>query len=137
MTTNSAGSTARQLAWQATHTKRYAVSFNDPGVAAGVPFLTLPQGAYITDVQVEIVTPFNAGGTNVLTVGTNGPTYNNMIASADVNPANAGVTVATRGWGRALANAADTAVFVMYTQTGAAASQGQAVIIVEFEGNLG
>jgi hypothetical protein len=137
MTTNSTGSSARQLPWQATHTKRYAVNFSDPGLAAGVPFLTLPQGAYITDVQVEVVTGFNAGTTNVLTVGTNNPSYNNMISSADVNPANTGVTVATRGWGRSLASAADTGVFVTYTSTGAAATQGQAVIIVEFEGNLG
>ena len=137
MTTNSAGSSARQLAWQATHTKRYAVNFNDPGIAAGVPFLTLPQGAYVTDVQVEIVTGFNAGSTNVLTVGTNSPTFNNMVSAADLNPANTGVTVATRGWGRGLANAADTPVFVAYTQTGTAATQGQAVIVVEFEGNLG
>jgi hypothetical protein len=137
MTTNSPGSSARQLAWQATHTKRYTVNFNDPGVSAGVQFLVLPQGAYIVDAQIEIVTPFNAGTTNPLTVGTNGPTFNNIISIADVNAAVAGVTVATRGWGRALAAAADTGVSVLYAPTGTAATQGQAVIIIEFEGNLG
>ena len=127
----------RQTQLQVSHAIRRTVNFNDPGMAAGVPFLTLPLGAYITDVQVEIVTGFNAGTTNVLTVGTNGPTYNNIVSAADLNPANPGVTVATRGWGRGLASAADTPVFVAYTQTGTAATQGQAVIVIEFEGNLG
>jgi hypothetical protein len=137
MTTNLAGSSARQLAWQANHTKRYAVNFNDPGLSSGVQFLVLPQGAYVLDAQIEIVTAFNAGTTNPLTVGTNSPGFNNIISTADVNATVPGVTVATRGWGRSLASAADTGVAVLYAPTGAAATQGQAVIVIEFEGNLG
>jgi hypothetical protein len=69
-----------------------------PGIATGVAFDNyLPQNAFIENVLVEIVTVFNAGTTNVLTVGTVGATYNNIVAAGDVNEAAAGVYQATRG----------------------------------------
>jgi hypothetical protein len=61
-------------------------------------------------------------------------TYNNIVNAGDVNEAVAGVYEATRGLGRSLASAADTTVFAMYTQTGTAATTGQAVILIEYEG---
>jgi hypothetical protein len=115
---------------------RKTVNWNDVGIGTGVVFGpdALPQGAFILGVWVEIVTAFNAGTTNVLTVGTNATSYNNIVNAGDVNEAATGVTVVTRGWGRSLTAAADVDVFVMYTQTGGAATTGQAVIVIEFEG---
>ena len=111
------------------------MNWNDLGIGSGIAFdNSLPQGAFITDVQVEIVTPFNAATTNVLTVGTVGTGYNNIVASGDLDETVAGVTRVTRGNGRSLANAADVAPFAMYTQTGTAATAGQAVIVITYEG---
>ncbi len=130
------GLSARQDPRNVSNTIRKTVNFNDVGIGTGVAIGpdALPQGAFILGVWVEIVTVFNAVTTNVLTVGTNAASYNNIVNAGDVNETATGVTQVTRGLGRSLAAAGDTQVFVMYTQSGTAATTGQAVIVIEFEG---
>lgn len=136
MATNTLGNQARQQHTQVVNTFRKTVNYNDPGISAGVRGFTLPLGAFIVQVLCEIVTVFNAGTTNVLTVGTNGPTnYNDIIAAGDVNEAALAVTSVTTGLGRSLAAAAAKDVFFKYTQSGTAATTGQAVIVISYEGN--
>jgi hypothetical protein len=94
----------------------------------------LPRAAFILNVMTEIVTAFNAVTTNVYTVGTVGAAYNNIVAAGDINPALAGVYTATRGLGRSLTAAAAVLPYAKYTQTGTAATQGQAITVIEFEG---
>lgn len=126
---------ARQDPRQVANTLKKTVNFNDAGVSSGIAFdNSIPAGAFILRVMVEIVTVFNAASTNVLTVGTNSTTYNDLVAAADVNEAATGVTDVTRGWGRSIAASADKTPYVKYTQTGTAATTGQAVIVIEFEG---
>src|SRR5581483_6239246 len=106
---------ARRQAWQVTNTLKKTVNFNDPNIASGVAFdESLPAGAFIISVTIEIVTAFNAGTTNVLTIGTNATTYNNVVASGDVTPGTPSVAQPTRGLGRSLASAAETPVFAKY-----------------------
>lgn len=125
----------RQDPRQVVNTLRKTVNFNDVGIATGVAFdQSLPMGAFISNVLVEIVVVFNAVTTNVLTVGTNASSYNNIVGAADVNEAALGVTQCTRGFGRSLAAAADVTPYAMYTQTGTAATTGQAIILIEYEG---
>jgi hypothetical protein len=82
MTTGVLGTNARQDPRQVVNTLKKTVNFNDPGVAAGIPFDNyLPQNAFILRVLVEIVVVFNAVTTNVLTVGTVGAAYNNIVAA--------------------------------------------------------
>lgn len=124
----------RQDARQVVNTLKKTVNYNDTGIANGVAFdNSLPQGAFIVDVLCEVVTSFNAATTNVLTVGSKA-NLNEIIASGDVNEAAAGVTRVTTGLGRSLAAAADFTPYAAYTQTGAAATQGQAVIVIIYEG---
>lgn len=125
---------------QVTNTLKKTVNFGDTGISTGVSFdESLPQSAFITQVDVEIVTAFNAGTTNTLTVGTVSTAYNNIVASGDI-PGNAssslstGVTEVTRGKGRSLTAAAEVTPFIKYVQTGAAATTGQAVIVIQYEG---
>lgn len=137
MATNTASAfpPTRRNPRQVTNTLKKTINFGDANIATGVAFdESLPMGAFITGVWVEIVTAFNAATTNVLTVGTNTTTDNNIVAAADVNPGATGVTQVTRGLGRSLAAAADKPVFAKYTQTGAAATTGQAVVVIEYEG---
>ncbi len=130
MATNTAGTAARDLQMQAVHYLRKTVSFNDTGIAEGLPFANpLPAGAEILRTTVKVKTAFNAGTTNVLTVGTTG-TGVDIVAAADVNEASvASTSVAT---GAALTFASDTPIYVAYAQTGTAASAGRATIIVEY-----
>lgn len=135
MTTGTVGTNARQDPRQVSNTLKKIVNFNDVGVGAGNAFANyLPQGAFIISVLCEIVTAFNAGTTNPLTVGTNSPTFNNIIAAADNTPATPGVYAATRGLGRSLAAAGDVLPVAMYVPTGTAATTGQAVIVIVYEG---
>lgn len=135
MTTGVLGTNARQDPRQVANTLKKIVNYNDAGISAGLAFDNpLPQNAFIMRVLVEIVVAFNAGTTNVLTVGTVGAAYNNIVAAADINEAVTGVYDVTRALGRALTAAADVLPYAMYTQTGTAATAGQAIILIEFEG---
>lgn len=135
MPTGTLGVWARQDPRQVVNTLKKTVNFNDAGIATGLPFDNyLPQNAFIENVLVEIVTVFNAATTNVLTVGTNASTYNNIVAAADVNEGLAGVYQATRGLGRSLTASGDVLPYAMYTQTGTAATTGQAIIVIFYEG---
>lgn len=140
MATNTAGTSARRDPRNLTNTLKLTVNFNDTGVSSGIAFANqLPAGAFITGVWVEVVTAFNAATTNTLTVGTNSTSFNNIVASADLvgngsSSLGAQVTQVTRGLGRSLTAAADIAVSAKYVQTGTAATTGQAIIVIEFEG---
>lgn len=142
MATNTLGTYARQDPRQVTNTLKLTVNFGDTNVSSGIAMANfLPQGAFITNVLVEVVTAFNAGTTNTLTVGTNSANYNNIMSAADgVGNGSASigtqVVIPTRGFGRSITAAADIQPFVKYTQTGTAATTGQAIVVIEYEGGF-
>lgn len=124
---------ARVGTTQQTNYIRKVVNFNDALISApSVPFGRLPRNASIVRVAVEIVALFNAATTNVLTFGTTTASANELVAAADVNEGALGVTAVTRGLGVGLTAAAEVNLYAKYTQTGAAATAGQAIITVEY-----
>lgn len=134
MATGTAATSARQYHEQLVHYARFAVNYNDAGIASGVAKQTLPAGAIVLNTDVLVTTVFNAATTNVLTVGLNGATANNLVGSGDVNEASAQmfgsiVPTATQPL------SADTPIYVKYTQTGTAATTGAAVVIVKYVPN--
>lgn len=133
MGTGTVGTTARQYPYQMVHYLRKEVNYNDTGIASGVKMGTLPSGAQIVDVVANVVTTFNAGGTNVLTVGTNSTAYDNIAAAADINEGSATGQRTTTGIGLELT--ADADVYVKFTETagaGSLATQGKAVLVVAY-----
>ncbi|HEX2655347.1 MAG TPA: hypothetical protein VHN11_17075 [Xanthobacteraceae bacterium] len=127
---------ARLLPTQQTHYLRKSVAFNTPGVGASdtVKIGRLPAGAFISGVWARIETPFNAGTTNVLTVGTSAGGDADIInGAADLNAGSAGTTSVTRGLGLPIAN--DTDIFVKFTQTGTPATAGAATIVISYAAN--
>lgn len=139
MTTNTPGSQARQDPRQVSNTIRYRFTFADPGLSAGVLIGTLPQNAFIISQLMEIVTAFNAGTTNPITVGTVGAAYNNIHAAGDNTPASPNVyspALAANKYGRGLTQAGDTQVFLKYAPTGTAATTGVGEFVLEFEGGF-
>jgi hypothetical protein len=136
MATGTPGTTARQLPYQVIHFLRITVNFNDPGIATGIGRQTLPKGAVITGTDVYVSAAFNAATTNVLTVGTNATAYNNIVAAADADETTVALTKGIKPTGAALGPlVADSRVFVMYTQTGTAATAGSAVVIISYVPN--
>jgi len=135
MTTGVLGVAARQDPRQVVNTLKKTFNFNDAGIATGIAFDNyLPQNAFIENVLVEIVAVFNAATTNVVTIGTVAATYNNIVNAGDLNEAATGVTQVIRSFGRSLTAAGDVLPFVMYTQTGTAATTGQGICVIFYEG---
>lgn len=135
MATGTLGTYARQDPRQVLNTLKKTVNYNDPGIATGLPFDNyLPQNAFIENVLTEVVTAFNAATTNVLTAGTVGPNYTNIVSAADVTEGTPGVYASTGGRGRSLTAAGDVLPYAQYTQTGTAATTGQAIIVIFYEG---
>ncbi len=145
MTTNIPGSTARQDPRNVSNTIRWRFNWNDPNIQVGVQIGVLPQNAFITLALMEIVTAFNSGTANSLTVGTVGAAYNNILTAANTistgSPAAVGTGVAPIGagvsqLGRSLTQAGDTPVFVKYAPTGTVPTTGIAEVLIEFEGGF-
>lgn len=133
MATNTAGSTARYQYEQQVQYLRFDVTYSDSGISSGVSKTTLPSGAIIIGTDALITTTFNAQTTNVLTVGTNGTTATNIVASGDVDETTAGLTQNIKPTSAALGKiSGDALVWTKFTQTGTAATQGAATIIIKY-----
>lgn len=110
---------------------RAAVSYNTPliGTDGKVPLGTLPDGAIVVGLMVKVTQAFNAATTNVLTVGT-AASNATVLAASDVDETVIDTTAAFVGYGYQASG--DTPLFIVYTQTGTAASAGAATIILEY-----
>lgn len=114
------------------HALRKDVNFDT--VASGTPILmgTLPKGAVVLGTTVGIKTVFNAGSTNVLIVGT-GADDDALVAAGGVDETAVAVTrVAPATLAGNVASAADTDIYVEYTQSGTAGTTGAAWVAVEY-----
>lgn len=115
-------------------------------ISAGILVGTIPQGAWIENVEVYVLTPFNAGSSNNLMCGTvqsgtlqaNLPaTFQNLVAIGDVNSGVVGNTVSGRNLGPSLCLTSDQDVYIQYQQTGTPATQGSALLLITFAGMMG
>lgn len=133
MPTGTAGTSARQFHQQMVHYLRFDVNYNDTNVATGVGKQSLPAGAIILGTTVLVTTAFNAATTNVLTVGTNSSSYDNIATSAQTVSGTTGLKQNLAPTGTALGKLSAAAqVFVKYTQTGTAASAGAATVMIAY-----
>ena len=87
---------------------------------------TIPAGAVVIGCIVDVITAFNAGTTNVLTVGT-AADDDHYVAAGDVDESAAGGTLVAD---KSEVVSADTAVYAKYTQSGTAATAGKARVTV-------
>lgn len=134
MASNATQASARELPWQMLHYKRYRVNYNDSGIATGNKMFRIPKDSNILFTIVKIRTAFNAGTTNVLTVGQNSTSYNDIVNSADVDESIAQGTLVMRGADLDLSSD-EKDVYVKYTQTGGVATAGVADITVVYAPN--
>jgi hypothetical protein len=132
MTTGVAGTQARNQHQQIVNTLRKQILFSDTPNGTAIKLVTLPQGAYITKVMLEVVTAFD--GSASITVGS-GAAATGIINAADIDETLTRVTEVTRGYGRSIAEAADIDINYKLTSTGATA--GRAELVIEYEGNNG
>jgi hypothetical protein len=135
MPTGTAATTARRLSYQVIHTLVTTMNWNDVDVA-GRKIGTLPRGACILlSSSINVNVAFNAGTTNNLLVGKTaggndycvtgtsaaGSVGVKAFAAADITGGSAGGVMT-----------ADQDIYVSYTQTGGAATAGQATVTVSY-----
>ena len=101
---------------------------------AAVIIGTLPAGAQIIDVNIDVTTAFNAGTTNTVTVGKTGSAAAFVTATSVGSAGRA--SVATTGVYSAWANVGTSDVdyaTVTFSQTGTAASAGAARVTIVYK----
>jgi len=101
--------------------------------ATAVTIATIPAGAQIQNIHIDVTTAFNAGTTNTVTVGTS------ASAAAYVTSTSVGTlgraSVATTGVYSAWADTGNSEVVatVTYSQTGTAATAGAARVTIVYK----
>jgi len=128
------GKPARDVGEQQVTYIAFPVVFSDTQLTSGNKQVgTIPAGAVLIGTDVAVQEVFNAVTTNVLTVGTNNPTTDNIVAAADVTEGSLGLAKDISPTGTALAPfTVDTPVYAKYTQTGTAATTGRAAVIIKY-----
>lgn len=114
-------------------TKLHRVNFNDTSIAAGtVPIFDIdadPTHPVYIEFLCNVDVVFNAGTTNVLTLGSDLTTALNVFGAADINEAALGMN------GPKFARiAARTKFYAKYAQTGGVATTGQATFMATIRG---
>ena len=101
--------------------------------ATAVTIATIPAGAQIVDINIDVTTAFDAGTTNTVTVGKTG-TAAAFVAATSVGSAGR-ASVATTGVYSAWANtgSSDVSATITYSQTGTAATAGAARVTIVYK----
>ena len=101
--------------------------------ATAVTIATIPAGAQIQNIHIDVTTAFNAGTTNTVTVGTS------ASAAAYVTSTSVGslgrASVASTGVYSAWANTgtSDVSATITFSQTGTAATAGAARVTIVYK----
>lgn len=114
---------------------RQRFQFNTASIGAGIQAGALPVGALIVSCRVHIITPFNAGGSDLLASGQAAGNAEFMI-NGDLSGA-ANTVVDQTGWAvqqyELLGAINPLPVFIQYTQSGGAATAGDALFVLEYQ----
>jgi hypothetical protein len=95
---------------------------------------TLPAGAQIVDINIDVTTAFNAGTTNTVTVGKTGSAaaYVTSTSVGSAGRASVASTGVYSAWANVGTNDVDYAT-VTFAQTGTAASAGAARVTIVYK----
>ena len=131
------GSGAREVMLPVTQTLALILNYNTYGASSGVKVGILPANSIILAWHVRVLTAFNAGTTNPITIGTTA-TGAQVMAAASITGYNTsantvgyyvGYPVTSTGWAQF---SSDQTIYTSYIPTGTAATAGKAVIVIEY-----
>lgn len=127
MATNTAGTAARQLPFQAINFLRKGLTFADRGTTLTVGIV--PAGALILAPisGVYVLTAFNGGGTDLVDIGISG-TPEQFGANLDVSSTGTKVVAVSAN----MRVASDTTIIATYTDANSDATTGDAEIIIAY-----
>lgn len=123
---------ARDVNYDVVQYFRASVAFNTNNIGTTDKVLlgTLPAGARIINCVAAVEVAFNAATTNVLTVGSNAGADTNIMGASDITEGTPGGYSSLAG--TTLTFATDTPVYILYTQSGTAATTGTATITLSY-----
>lgn len=101
--------------------------FSTSGIAAGVLLCTVQateDRPVLIETAAQVVTAFNAATTNVVTLGTDAASANQLLAAGDITEATPGFYPTGAATGKMIVTA-NTNIYAKYTQTGTAATTGE------------
>lgn len=126
----------RQLTEQAVNYYRLTINYNDKDIGSGQFFGALPANAYILSIDADVTTAFNAGTTNVITLGTTASNANEVVASG-ITAGTIGVyhLTSAAGLGLAVTSGVSPTLYAKYAQTGTAATAGSVTIVIAYVPN--
>jgi hypothetical protein len=110
---------------------RRTITFDQYGAAAGIPIGGLEAGAIPLQAEVTIVTPFNGGTTNVLTLGVDG-TPDGFMTSAGAAAGSAGYKDGLKGALSGQPLARNIVVKAFFSSTGTPPTAGVAIVLLKF-----
>jgi hypothetical protein len=120
---------------------RLTINWNDPNISTGQQFGAMSANTYIVFIDAYVTTAFNAGTTNVITLGTTKASANELVASG-ITAGTPGVYHLTSAAGLGLAVSENGTwlgvlmpLFAKYAQTGTAATAGSVTIVIGFASN--
>lgn len=123
---------------------RLTINWNDPRIASGVWFGTIPKNSFITAIDAYVTTGFNAVTTNVITIGHTAASANEVVASG-ITAGTPGIYHLTTAAGLGTATTANATyqtqingsvpLYAKYAQTGTAATAGAVTIVIQFAKN--
>lgn len=106
------------------------IKYNTTGASTGVELCKLPHDCVVTRATAVVKTAFDAGTTNVLTVGTTTTNADELLGSGDITEGTAGTYIKQH-----FKEAAEkTKIIAKYTQTGTDATAGEAEIYLHVVG---
>jgi hypothetical protein len=134
----------RSTTYNSVVTVRKTINLVDFSNSTTLLLASIPINSFITSAACSIVTAFNAATTNVLTLGVTQASANELLAAADITEGTPGYYTQTTGCGTINTQTAQPAIsnidvtqggvglWVKFTQTGTAATTGQAVVAVTY-----
>lgn len=148
----------RELNEQVVQTVRVTINYNDPLIGSGSPLnVALPANAYILSIDADVTTAFNAGTTNVVTLGATQASANEILASG-ITAGTTGIYHLTSAAGLGVAVTGNPTyqtvsggsirdcpgatscngvpIWAKYAQTGTAATAGSVTIVITYVPNL-
>lgn len=122
--------------------QRFTINWNDPGIANGQLFGALGLNDFIQAIDCHVTTAFNAGTTNLVTVGTTKASPIDIIgpsvANGSITAGTPGIyhLTAAVGLGLTPTSAADNVqMWAKYAQTGTAATAGAVTCVMKIISN--
>ena len=125
---------------QQVYYSRATINFGDSNISTGVWYFTLPKNSYVAWIDAYVSTAFNAGTTNVITLGAT--TTANEILASGITAGTPGIYHLTSAAGLGLAVTSNVTyqtaingnvpVYAKYTQTGTAATAGSVTVVIAY-----